>query len=118
MTSCCADLRRIGPFFEKLPPSDQDEWFTLDADLDHGGMSRRVAYYYDSDVGAYTYGPHHYMKPHRIRMAHHLVAAYGMLPKMQVIVSGRLSCLLDIILNDQLSSSLIETTEVLSRGND
>jgi hypothetical protein len=40
-----------------------------------------------ADVGAYTYGLGHPMKPHRIRVTHDLVAAYDMLPKMHVLVS-------------------------------
>ncbi|KAF8076910.1 hypothetical protein FPV67DRAFT_1665148 [Lyophyllum atratum] len=40
---------------------------------------RRVAYYYDPDAGAYTYGLGHLMKPHRIRVTHELVTAYDML---------------------------------------
>ncbi|ESK87524.1 histone deacetylase 1 [Moniliophthora roreri MCA 2997] len=50
---------------------------------------RRVSYYYDSDVGSYTYGFGHTMKPHRIKMAHDLIAAYDMLPKMHVIRPSR-----------------------------
>ncbi|KAK7467338.1 hypothetical protein VKT23_004395 [Stygiomarasmius scandens] len=46
---------------------------------------RRVAYYYDPDVGSYTYGLGHPMKPHRIRMAHELIAAYDMLDKMHIL---------------------------------
>lgn len=46
---------------------------------------RRVTYYYDADVGAFTYGLGHPMKPHRIRITHDLVSAYGMLGKMQVL---------------------------------
>nr|GAT46020.1 histone deacetylase RPD3 [Mycena chlorophos] len=46
---------------------------------------RRVAYYYDPDVGGYTYGPGHPMKPHRVRITHDLVGAYGMLDKMHVL---------------------------------
>ncbi|KAF5378920.1 hypothetical protein D9757_008721 [Collybiopsis confluens] len=41
--------------------------------------SRRVSYYYDPDVGSYTYGLGHPMKPHRIRMTHELISAYSML---------------------------------------
>ena len=48
---------------------------------------RRVAYYYDPDIGAFSYGWAHPMKPFRIRLAHSLVTAYDMLPKMDVIVS-------------------------------
>lgn len=40
------------------------------------------------DVGSYTYGLGHPMKPHRIRVTHDLVAAYDMLPKMHVLVSS------------------------------
>ncbi|KXN81843.1 putative histone deacetylase 1-B [Leucoagaricus sp. SymC.cos] len=52
---------------------------------------RKVAYYYDSDVGSYTYGLGHPMKPHRIRVTHDLVAAYDMLPKMHVLRPRRAS---------------------------
>ncbi|XP_006456928.1 histone deacetylase complex catalytic component RPD3 [Agaricus bisporus var. bisporus H97] len=52
---------------------------------------RRVAYYFDPDVGAYTYGLGHPMKPHRIRVTHDLVAAYDMLPKMHVLRPKRAS---------------------------
>ncbi|KAG8786647.1 hypothetical protein FRC19_010853 [Serendipita sp. 401] len=50
-------------------------------------MSRkkRVSYYYDNDVGAFSYGIGHVMKPHRIKMAHSLIAAYDLLPKMDVL---------------------------------
>ncbi|OXB37819.1 histone deacetylase 1/2 [Cryptococcus neoformans] len=41
-------------------------------------FSRRVAYYYDQDVGNYNYYLGHPMKPHRIRMAHNLIVNYGM----------------------------------------
>ncbi|TBU44370.1 hypothetical protein BD309DRAFT_958643 [Dichomitus squalens] len=46
---------------------------------------RRVAYYYDPDVAAYSYGVHHAMKPQRMRITHELVQAYDMLPKMSVL---------------------------------
>ncbi|KAI0737848.1 histone deacetylase RPD3 [Daedaleopsis nitida] len=46
---------------------------------------RRVAYYYDPDVGAYSYGVSHAMKPQRMRITHELVSAYDMLPKMHVL---------------------------------
>ncbi|KAN0096985.1 hypothetical protein V8E55_001431 [Tylopilus felleus] len=46
---------------------------------------RRVTYYYDGDIGSYTYGLGHPMKPHRMRVTHDLVAAYGMLDNMQVL---------------------------------
>ncbi|KAF8967453.1 hypothetical protein BDZ97DRAFT_1803400 [Flammula alnicola] len=52
---------------------------------------RRVAYYYDPDVGAYTYGLGHLMKPHRMRITHELATAYGMLDKMHVLRPRRAS---------------------------
>ncbi|SJL04447.1 related to Histone deacetylase clr6 [Armillaria ostoyae] len=52
---------------------------------------RRVSYYFDSDVGAYTYGYGHSMKPHRIQMTHELVTSYGMLEKMHVLKPPRCS---------------------------
>ena len=40
-----------------------------------------------ADVGSYTYGYGHLMKPQRMRITHELVSAYGMLDKMHVLVS-------------------------------
>lgn len=42
-----------------------------------------------ADIGSYTYGLGHPMKPHRMRVTHDLVSAYGMLDKMQVLVRPR-----------------------------
>ncbi|GBE80179.1 histone deacetylase RPD3 [Sparassis latifolia] len=50
---------------------------------------RRVTYYYDPDVGAYTYGFGHLMKPQRMRVTHELVSVYGMLPKMHILRAKR-----------------------------
>lgn len=66
----------------------------------------RVAYYYDrtcspsipsctsllnittaADIGVFTYGLGHPMKPQRMRLTHELVSAYGMLEHMQILVS-------------------------------
>ncbi|KAI0336353.1 histone deacetylase RPD3 [Cubamyces sp. BRFM 1775] len=52
---------------------------------------RRVTYYYDPDVGAYTYGLSHPMKPQRMRITHELLTAYDMLPKMHVLRAKRAS---------------------------
>ncbi|CAJ0952256.1 unnamed protein product, partial [Mesorhabditis belari] len=49
---------------------------------EHG--KRRVAYFYDSNVGNYYYGQGHVMKPHRIRMTHHLVMNYGLYRELEV----------------------------------
>jgi histone deacetylase 1/2 len=49
---------------------------------------KKVAYFYDSDVGNYAYVSGHPMKPHRIRMAHSLVMNYGLYKKMEIYVSA------------------------------
>lgn len=48
---------------------------------------KRVAYFYDADVGNYAYVAGHPMKPHRIRMAHALIMNYGLYKKMEIYVS-------------------------------
>ncbi|KAL1746253.1 hypothetical protein HDZ31DRAFT_34574 [Schizophyllum fasciatum] len=53
--------------------------------------NKRISYYYDPDVGAYTYGLGHPMKPHRMRVTHELVSAYGMLDKMHILRAKRAS---------------------------
>ena len=55
--------------FDELKPSDN---------------KKRVAYFYDADVGNYAYGAGHPMKPHRIRMAHLLIMNYGLYKKMEI----------------------------------
>jgi len=51
---------------------------------------KRVAYFYDSDVGNYAYVAGHPMKPHRIRLAHSLIMNYGVYQKMEIYVSHQL----------------------------
>jgi histone deacetylase 1/2 len=50
--------------------------------------SKKVAYFYDSDVGNYAYVAGHPMKPHRIRVAHSLIMNYGCYKKMEIYVSS------------------------------
>jgi histone deacetylase 1/2 len=52
----------------------------------NGTGSKKVAYFYDSDVGNYAYVAGHPMKPHRIRMAHSLIMNYGLYTKMEIYV--------------------------------
>lgn len=59
----------------------------------NGASKRRVAYYYDNDVGLYSYGGAHPMKPYRMRMTHHLVAAYDMLQQMDIFRPRRATSL-------------------------
>jgi histone deacetylase 1/2 len=49
----------------------------------------RVAYFYDHDVGNYYYALGHPMKPHRMRMVHELLIAYGVHEKLQVLQPPR-----------------------------
>lgn len=51
-----------------------------------GSQPKKVAYFYDSDVGNYAYVSGHPMKPHRIRMAHSLIMNYGLYTKMEIYV--------------------------------
>ncbi|KAJ3030636.1 UNVERIFIED_CONTAM: histone deacetylase [Siphonaria sp. JEL0065] len=46
----------------------------------------RVSYHYHPDVGLYSYGAKHFMKPARVRMTHSLITAYGLHKKMAVEV--------------------------------
>ena len=89
--------RAIGPLTTKPslappplipPPWAENELYTIMtvrliqplriARTDHWNLS--------ADVGAYTYGLGHPMKPQRMRMTHELVSAYDMLDKMHVLV--------------------------------
>ncbi|KMQ45068.1 histone deacetylase RPD3 [Trichophyton rubrum] len=57
----------------------------LDAPVTNGSTDKkRIAYFYDSDVGNYAYVAGHPMKPHRIRMTHSLVMNYGLYKKMEI----------------------------------
>ncbi|KAI9837915.1 MAG: histone deacetylase [Thelocarpon superellum] len=57
----------------------------LDQPVLNGSADRKkVAYFYDSDVGNYAYVAGHPMKPHRIRMAHSLIMNYGLYKKMEI----------------------------------
>ncbi|EDK41918.1 histone deacetylase RPD3 [Lodderomyces elongisporus NRRL YB-4239] len=53
-------------------------------ELKVGTSKRRVAYFYDQDVGNYFYGTGHCMKPHRIRMTHSLIMNYELYKKMEI----------------------------------
>lgn len=62
----------------------------LDPVIPNGGdRNKKIAYFYDSDVGNYAYVSGHPMKPHRIRMTHSLVMNYGLYKKMEIYVSSR-----------------------------
>jgi hypothetical protein len=50
-------------------------------------VRKRVAYFYDSDIGNYAYVTGHPMKPHRIRLAHSLVMNYNVYKFLEIYVS-------------------------------
>jgi histone deacetylase 1/2 len=45
---------------------------------------KRVSYFYDSEVPHFYYGPSHPMKPHRLKLTHHLLLTYGLYRRMEV----------------------------------
>jgi len=45
---------------------------------------RRVSYFYSPSSGHYYYGASHPMKPHRLKLAHHLILSYGLYRSMSV----------------------------------
>ena len=45
---------------------------------------KRVDYFYDEEIGNYHYGGQHPMRPHRVRLTHHLVVNYGLYKHMNI----------------------------------
>ena len=58
----------------------------------NGSSPKKVAYFYDSDIGNYAYVTGHPMKPHRIRLAHSLIMQYNLYQKMEIYVSTTPVC--------------------------
>mmetsp|Transcript_25118 Transcript_25118/g.30895 ORF Transcript_25118/g.30895 Transcript_25118/m.30895 type:complete len:505 (-) Transcript_25118:227-1741(-) len=44
---------------------------------------QRVSYFYQPDVGHFYYGPSHPMKPHRLKLTHHLILSYNLYRHME-----------------------------------
>ena len=66
-----------------IPPTVAGMSHFSDTTSSDGG-NRRVAYFYDPDVGSYYYGEGHPMKPQRIKMTHQLVVGYDLYRHMDV----------------------------------
>ena len=49
-----------------------------------GGRKAVVEYFYDQSIGNFYYGAGHPMKPHRVRLTHHLLLTTGLYRKMNV----------------------------------
>eukprot|EP00013_Stygamoeba_regulata_P025908 CAMPEP_0177647252 /NCGR_PEP_ID=MMETSP0447-20121125/10202_1 /TAXON_ID=0 /ORGANISM="Stygamoeba regulata, Strain BSH-02190019" /LENGTH=534 /DNA_ID=CAMNT_0019149827 /DNA_START=25 /DNA_END=1626 /DNA_ORIENTATION=- len=45
---------------------------------------KKICYYYHEDIGNFSYGQGHPMKPHRIRMTHNLLLNYGLYKELQI----------------------------------
>lgn len=58
----------------------------------NGSSPKKVAYFYDSDIGNYAYVTGHPMKPHRIRLAHSLIMQYDLYKSMEIYVSDATPC--------------------------
>ncbi|GAA5981974.1 hypothetical protein JCM5350_006585 [Sporobolomyces pararoseus] len=63
----------------------------LNPSVPGGPDKRKVAYFYDDDVGAYAFNLVHPMKPHRIKMAHNLILNYGLDKHLDVLKPDRCS---------------------------
>ena len=46
--------------------------------------NKTVAYFYDQEIGNFSYGVSNPMRPHRVRLTHSLVDSYGLGSKMLV----------------------------------
>ena len=58
---------------------------SAEADEDAPRGKRRVAYFYDEEIGLYHFGPGHPMKPHRARLTFDLVSCYGLADRLDVL---------------------------------
>ncbi len=50
-----------------------------------GVRKSRVSYFYKPEIGSFYYSAGHPMKPHRLKLTHHLLLTYGMYRKMEVL---------------------------------
>ena len=49
-----------------------------------GNNRKRVDYFYDALIGNFNYGEGHPMRPHRVRLTHHLMVNYGLFQHVNV----------------------------------
>lgn len=79
------------------------------------GAAKKVAYFYDSDVGNFAYTSGHPMKPHRIRIAHSLILNSGLYKKMEIYVcgypQGPSTCRTNTVLQRAKPASKLEMTQ-------
>ena len=92
------------PFDDPAPPSSS--------------KARRVSYFYDQDVGNYVYYLGHPMKPHRIRMAHNLIVAYGLCDEEGAEYEGTRTVNDEVgqLVNGDGDGSIVRYHKALTRG--
>jgi len=76
----CRPTSRPPPTRPNHPPSPPRR----PTDRAESGQAKRTAYFYDEYLGNYTYGGGNPMRPHRVRLTHSLVKAYGVDDALQV----------------------------------
>lgn len=80
---------------------------------------KKVAYFYDSDIGNYAYVTGHPMKPHRIRLAHSLIMQYNLYQKMEIYVSLLLTINLHHMrLDSEIHANFFEARETCDSRRD
>jgi len=45
--------------------------------MDYDG-TKRIGYFFNDEIGKFSYGPKHFMDPKRIAMTHSLIVGYGL----------------------------------------
>ena len=75
-----------------------------------------MAYFYHGDVGNHYYGPGHPMKPHRLKLTHHLLLSYGMYQRMDVYVRVRARRVVCVIRGNGVASAAVATGHIYDRA--
>lgn len=47
-------------------------------------MNQNIGYYYDEEIGIYTYKKGHPMRPFRVTVTNQLIKSYGMLDDLKI----------------------------------
>lgn len=81
---CSPTVLTVSTVCPSHSPKNDMAFAPIDPPTLNDSNKKRVAYFYDSDVGNYAYVSGHPMKPHRIRLAHALVMNYGLYKKMEI----------------------------------
>lgn len=82
------------------------------------GSNRKVAYFYEPEIGNHYYGHGHPMKPHRVRMAHTLIVRYGLYRHLEVFKPARASEKAMAAFHDEDYIDFLQNVSVRVRGCD